>query len=159
MRCGPALSHNSVMANKSPFLLRTDSERQRATRVGVARMCVGGTLLFPTAARRLFGIPAEQDTPLLRMLGRLAGVRNVVLGAWVLAARDQPAGDRLLAYRLNAIVDAVDVAALGWAGITGEGLKQAAVMGTALGGSVLVAWIELIQEVSAGRALAGVDPS
>ncbi len=149
MRARPPYS--SRMSNKSPFLLFTNSERERAARVGIARMAVGATLMFPAVARRLFGIPGDQDTPSLRMLARLFAIRNIMLGTWVLMSRDLPAEQRLLAYRLNAAVDAVDVVALAWAGLTGEGLRQAAVMGSALGGSVLVGWIELMNEAASGE--------
>jgi hypothetical protein len=132
----------------SPFLLGAGSERERATRIGVARMCVGGPLLLTTGlARRLFGVPEEQDTPALRMLGRLFGIRNVVLGLWTLAARDHGAEQRRLCYRLNAAVDAADLVVLAVGGTTGRGLVRAALMGGSLGGSALLAWLELLRDV------------
>jgi hypothetical protein len=83
--------------NKSSFLLKTNSERERATRLGIARMCVGGTLMIPPLALRVFGVPKEQDTPSVRPLARLFGIRNIALGAWCLLALDQAPEDRSMA--------------------------------------------------------------
>ena len=135
--------------NKSPFLLKTNSERERATRLGIARMCVGGTLMIPPLALRVFGVPKEQDTPAVRLVARLFGIRNIALAAWCLLSRDQAPADRMLCYRVNAAVDGADVVALGWSGLTGDGMRQAAAMGSILGLSVLVGWIEMIAEVGA----------
>ena len=134
------------------MLLGTDTERDGATRMAIARMSIGGTLMFPGLARRLFGIPENQDSGSLRMLARLFGVRNIVLGAWALMAREQGPEERLLCYRLNAVVDAADVFALAWGGATGEGLVQAAVMGSGLGLSAAVAWIELAKDVASAAS-------
>jgi hypothetical protein len=73
--------------SRSPLLLGTGGERERATRVGVARICIGGSMLLTTGlGRRVFGIPAEQDRGGgLRLAARLFGIRNVVLGGWVVA--------------------------------------------------------------------------
>jgi hypothetical protein len=135
--------------SRSPLLLGTGGERERATRVGVARICIGGSILLTTGlARRIFGIPAAQDNGGgLRLAARLFGIRNVVLGSWALLARDQGIDERRLCYRLNAAVDGADVAVLAWAGIRGEGLLRAALMGGALGGSVLLAWLDLLGDV------------
>jgi hypothetical protein len=62
-------------------------------------------------------------------------------------ARDQGLDERRLCYRLNAVTDAADVAVLAWAGIRGQGLLRAALMGGALGGSALVAWIDLLADL------------
>jgi hypothetical protein len=121
------------------------SERERAARIGVARMCVGGTLLLTTGlARRLLGVSE-------RLLARLFGIRNIVLGAWTLAARDHGAEQRRLCYRLNAVVDATDLGILAIGALSGEGLVRAAVTGAGLGGSALLAWLELLREVDGGR--------
>jgi hypothetical protein len=44
------------------------------------------------------------------------------------------------------------VIALGWTGLTGDGMRQAAAMGSGLGLSVLVGWIELIAEVGGAES-------
>jgi hypothetical protein len=130
---------------RSPFLIGASGQRERATRIAVARMCVGGSLLLTTGlARRLFGIPEAQDSGALRMVARLFGVRNVALGLWALAARDHGPDERRLCYGLNAAVDAADLGILAIGAVTGEGLVQAAIMGGALGGSALLAWLDLL---------------
>jgi hypothetical protein len=135
--------------SRSPLLLGTGSERERATRIGIARVCVGSSMLLTTGlARRVFGIPAAQDNGGgLRLAARLFGIRNVVLGAWALLARDQGIDERRLCYRLQALVDAGDLAALAWAGVRGDGMLRPALMGGALGSSALLAWLDLIGDV------------
>lgn len=135
--------------SRSPLLLGTGSERERATRVGVARIGIGATMLVTTGlGRRIFGIPAAQDSGGgLRLAARLFGIRNMVLGGWALMARDQGLEERRLCYRLNAVTDAADVAVLAWAGLRGRGLRRAALMGGALGGSALLAWLDLLADL------------
>jgi len=136
---------------RSPLLIGTGGERERATRIGVARICVGGSLLLATGlSRRVFGVPAAQDNGALRLISRLFGIRNVVLGAWALAARDQGEDERRLCYRLNAVIDGVDVGVLAVAGVTGDGLWRAAIMGFGLGGSALLAWLDLLDDIGWG---------
>ena len=134
--------------SRSPLLLGTGSERERVTRIGIARVCIGSSMLLTTGlARRLFGIPAAQDNGGLRLAARLFGIRNVVLGTWALLSRDQGIDERRLCYRLQAAVDAGDLAALAWAGARGEGLLRPALMGGALGGSAVLAWLDLLGDV------------
>jgi hypothetical protein len=110
-------------------------------------MCVGGSLLFTTGlASRVFGAPAEQDNATTRLLARLFGIRNIVLGFWALAARDQSAAERKLCYQVNAAVDAADLAVLAIAFVRAPELRRAVLMSTALGGSAILAWLELARE-------------
>lgn len=132
---------------RSPLLLGAEGERDRATRVATARIGVGSTLFAAGVARRLFGVPADLDSGALRLASRLAGIRNVVLGCWALQVRDQGKAQRRLCYQLNAAVDAADIAVLAWAFVRHSELRQAALMGTALGGSALLAWLELLSEL------------
>jgi hypothetical protein len=105
-------------------------------------------LLTTGLARRFFGIPAAQDNGGgLRLAARLFGIRNVVLGTWALLARDQGIDERRLCYRLQAAVDAGDLAVLAWAGIRGDGLLRPALMGGALGSSAVLAWLDLLGDV------------
>lgn len=136
---------------RSPLLLGTGSERERATRIGVARMVIGGSMLLTTGlGRRFFGIPADQDRGGgLRLAARLFGIRNVVLGAWALLARDQGIDERRLCYRLQATVDAADLAVLAWAGVRGDGLARPALMGGGLGTTAVLAWLDLLGDLDA----------
>jgi hypothetical protein len=123
-----------------------DTERERATRLGIGRMTVGSTLIATGIARRLFGVPAEYDNGAARLAARLAGVRNLALGAWSLQVRDHGKAERRLCYQLNAAVDAADIAVLLWAGFTHKELRRAALMGSALGASMLLGWMDLLED-------------
>ncbi len=131
----------------SPILVNAGSERERATRMGVARISVGTTLFTAGIARRLFGVPEAQDNPAVRLTARLAGIRNVVLGAWTLASRDGSADERRRCYQLNAAVDAADVVVLAAVAVAHPELRRAALMGLALGGSALLGWVALLDDV------------
>lgn len=135
--------------SRSPLLVKTGSERERATRLGWARIVIGSSLVLTTGfALRVFGVPVAQDNAAARALCRLFGIRNVVLGVWVLKARDYESAQRRFCYQVNTAVDAADIAALVVGGVTDGSLIRPAVMGTALGGSALVAWLDLTAEVS-----------
>ncbi|HEY8741218.1 MAG TPA: hypothetical protein VIN56_11555 [Candidatus Dormibacteraeota bacterium] len=135
---------------RSPFLIGTHTERERAIRAAAARVAVGGTLLLlPGLARLAFGIPKDQDNGALRLLARLFGIRNVMLGAWAYMAQDQGPEQRRLCYQVNSVVDAVDVVALAVAAVTGEGLVQGAIMGSVLGTSEVLAWWDLVADTQA----------
>ena len=134
------------------FLIGAGTERDRATRIGVARICVGGLLLITTGfTRRVFGVPANQDNQALRMLARLAGIRNIFLGAWALVAQEHGDDERRLCYQLNAATDATDLGILAFAGLRDKGLRRAAAMSCALGSSALLAWLDLLQDVGSHR--------
>jgi hypothetical protein len=112
------------------------------------RIVVGALLLLaPGRSRRVFGVPDHQDSGSIRLLARLFGVRNIVLGIWALMAQHQEPEQRRVCYQLNAVVYGVDVAALAIAGITGDGLVQAAAMGGALGSSEALAWVDLLGDL------------
>ena len=132
----------------SPFLVGTSTERERATRIGVARIVVGSALLAPGLARRAFGVPASHDNQTVRMLARLAGIRNVILGMWTLVGRDHDVEQRRLCYQFNASVDAADLVAIAWALRQDRALRQTAVMSFALGGSACLAWIDLLRDLA-----------
>jgi hypothetical protein len=56
-------------------------------------------------------------------------------------------------YQLNAVTDATDVGILVLGGVRGKGLWRTAAMGTALGGSALLAWLDLIKDVDEAAAI------
>ena len=133
----------------SPLLARTSSERDRATQIGVARMVVGSLLLDPTPiSARVFGLPADLDNEGLRLLGRLAGIRNVTLGAWTVLVRDADLEQRRLCYRLNACVDAADLVVIAWALVRHPRLRRAAATSSILATSALLAWLDLLREAA-----------
>jgi hypothetical protein len=134
---------------RSPLFLRTKTEHQRTTFAGVGRILIGVALLFPTSlSLRLFGIPEEYDNAALRAMGRLFGIRDIALGLWALAVRDQPSDVRKVCYRVNAAVDAADICALTLGAATSKELRRAAAMSSAFGGSGLIVWIDLIRDLT-----------
>jgi hypothetical protein len=143
---------------RSPLLFGSSGERERAMRAAGVRIVVGALLLLtPGLGRRVFGVPDNQDNGSVRLLARLFGVRNVVLGTWALMAQDQEPERRRVCYQLNAVVDGVDLAALAIAGITGDGLVQAAVMGSLLGTSEALAWVDLLGDLDPAENQSGVS--
>ena len=140
---------------RAPLFIGTTTERERATRAAIVRLGIGATLLGATGLGRiLFGIPKDQDNGAVRLVARLFAVRQLALGAWVLAAQDQGEGERKVCYQVNALTDAVDIVALGWAGISGKGLIQAAVLGSILGASEVLAWLDLLDGLKPAEAVA-----
>ena len=78
--------------------------------LGIIRVLVGVfTWLAPRASGRAFGLGDVADDPRGALLGRLFGVRDVVLGSAVVFARDDV--ELSTALRLGLVVDTVDVAA------------------------------------------------
>ncbi|MFN2463942.1 MAG: hypothetical protein ABR573_08595 [Candidatus Dormibacteria bacterium] len=133
---------------RSPLFLGSSSESERAMRAGAVRIGLGAVMLAaPALGRRIFGVPDNQDNTAVRLLARLFGIRQVVLGAWAIQVQGRPVADRRLCYQLNAMTDAIDVLALGLAAVAGTGMVQAAVMGSALGISETLAWIDLMEQL------------
>jgi hypothetical protein len=132
--------------SRSPLLLGTAGERQMAMRLVVTRISVGlGALVTTGLAEVVFGVPDEHDNATARVLGRLFGIRNVVLGAWALAVQDADVEARRLCYTLNAIVDGVDVGILVWSLMRRQGIARLSLTSAALGTSALLGWIDLLE--------------
>jgi hypothetical protein len=76
--------------------------------MAIERVVVGALVgLTPGLTVKLFGLPPESNTPLVRYVGRIFGIRNVVLGAMLWEARGDAARLERLA-TLNAVAEAVD---------------------------------------------------
>ena len=132
----------------SPFFIGTRTTRERATRLGVARIAVGGLTFQPMAlGRRLMGVSDAEAGGALVFFARAFGVRNMVLGAWVLATRDQSRETRQLVYRVNAAVDAADMLVLLWAALANNIPKRLFALAAGLGGNACYAFFELASEV------------
>jgi hypothetical protein len=101
--------------------------RRMAAGLGVARMAIGaGALLATGPALRLLGFdPAGGET---RALARLAGGRDVALGALALLAVDDASELRAVTLA-NAGVDAADAATFLTALAAHEGAERAALLG------------------------------
>jgi hypothetical protein len=91
-----------------------------------ARIAVGAAaLVAPTLAARAFGFPAAHDSGTARAMGRLFGVREVVIGVLGLRLPDDPEAAGGM-YRLQACVDAGDAAAMTVALVKRDGIDRAA---------------------------------
>jgi len=125
-----------------------------ATRMGQARMIIGGSALLASGlAMLVFGLPKEHDNASARAVGRLFGIRNIVIGAWTLQNRDADLDTRRRWYTMNALIDAVDVAAFAWPLLRRQGTARLSISSAALGTSAAVAWIDLL-DASAGEVAA-----
>ncbi|MFN2581857.1 MAG: hypothetical protein ABR498_03845 [Candidatus Dormibacteria bacterium] len=134
---------------QSPLFIGSKDERDRATRIGIARIAVGASTFQPVAlSRHLVGLPTEDATGPFVFFARAFGIRNAVLGAWVLAARDQPKKHRRLCYRVNAAVDAGDVAVALFAAVTRRMPKRFMLLTAVLGGNACASFLELASEVA-----------
>ena len=118
------------------------------TRIGVARLAVGSSVgLTTTLAGKVFGAPPEQLTPGARLMARLFGVRNCVLGAWVLAMRDAAVDEQRRCFQFNAAVDIADLVFI-VPYLRHRDLRRAALMSAVLATSATLAWFELLDEGS-----------
>ena len=134
---------------RSPFFIGSTGEKDRVTRIGIARICVGGLVLGASGqAAQIFGLPEEQNSPAARLLGRLFGIRNITLGAWALTVRDRSKAERKLCYQFNAAIDAADLVVLAVAGIMRQGLTRPVIMSSVLGSAALLSWLDLLDDVS-----------
>jgi len=135
--------------SRSPILAGTATEREMATRAAQMRITIGTSALLLTGlARVVIGVSARHDNPSTRALGRLFGIRNIVLGAWTLGVRNADVETRRLCYGLNAVVDAVDVGILLWPLLRGEGSARFSLTGASLGAAATLAWIDLLDASS-----------
>jgi hypothetical protein len=124
-----------------------------AAQLAGARIAVGvGALLAPRTTSRLFGFPTAHDSGTARAMGRLFGVREVVLGALVLRLKDDPRVARTV-FQLNACVDAGDAASMGIALVHRDGIDRAALMTLLVATGAAAAWTSLVR-AEADSALA-----
>ena len=120
--------------------------RDRITRIAVARLSVGSSVGLATGVTaRVFGVPRDQVTPAARLIARLFGVRNCVLGVWALSVRDASAAEQKRCFQLNAAVDIADLAML-MPLLARRGLRRTAIMSSVLAVNATLAWWELLQE-------------
>ena len=108
--------------------------------LAAGRFAIGlAPILAPELTLKLLGFPPEQDNPSARMMARLFGVRDVGLGAIVLASTHE---ERALcrSFLLNGAMDLSDAAMISIPLIDRAGIDRAAgtSLGFALGG--LSAW-------------------
>ena len=134
------------MPNSLMFLGSHDA-RDRATRIGAARIVVGASTFLPRpVAMRIAGLTEAEASGTLAFFARALGIRNAVLGAWVLASRDRPKHERRTVYQVNAAVDAADMAVLAWAAITQRVPKRFALLAGTLGTNACLGFLALASE-------------
>jgi|SRR5438105_14059716 len=122
--------------------------RDRATRIGAARIAVGASLFMPRPlARRIAGLTDAEASGTLAFFARAFAVRNIVLGAWVLTTRDRPKHERRTVYQVNAAVDAADMAILVWAAITRRPSMRFMLLTSTLGTNACLGFLQLASEV------------
>ena len=132
----------------SLIFIGTHDARERATRIGAARIAVGAsTLLPPSLARHILGLRTDEVTGASVFFTRMFGIRNAVLGAWVLSTLDQSKEQRRFVYRVNAAVDAADMAVLVLSALSGRMPKRFFALSAVLGCNALLGFLELASEV------------
>jgi len=146
--------------SRSPLLQGATGEREMATRMGQARMIIGASaILGNSLVQLLYGFPRRHDNPSARTLARAFGIRNVVIGAWTLKNRDADLESRRNWYRVNALIDAVDVAAFMLPLLRRQGTTRLSLSAGAVGTAAALAWIDLLDAAAGESAARAVRPS
>lgn len=116
----------------------------------VERFVVGALLgLAPRTSLRLFGAPASLDSPIVRYVARLFGIRNAMLGVLLWQHREDPAQVRRQA-TLNAATEAVDALSAAIPVLRRQGLDRTATLAGLTSLGVMAGFLRL-------RALAAAD--
>lgn len=114
-----------------------------ARQLAIGRIVIGVlAMIAPALAARVFGFPAEHDNGTARVMGRLFGVRDIVLGGLSLQFADDPAVARHL-YRAGACVDAGDATSALVALVRRDGIDRAALGLFVIAGSATAVGIQL----------------
>ena len=132
------------------------TDRIIVTAIATLRGLLGlGCLLAPGPTARLFGFPAEQQTPMTRLVGRWFGVREIVLALLALTGHGGPrviGGRRSRRRRerdfatLNAINDAVDAAAMAIPLARREGIDRPQLIGIPIALAVTAGWTRVLRQ-------------
>ncbi|HEX2129745.1 MAG TPA: hypothetical protein VHF58_11065 [Solirubrobacterales bacterium] len=103
--------------------------RPLAAALAFGRIGIGLSVwAIPRGSMRVLGF--DPDNPEVMALARLAGTRDLALGAGAAATLDDPAAAATM-LRVNAAVDAGDALAFGIALLRRRGIDRAALVGTA----------------------------
>jgi hypothetical protein len=123
------------------------STQTLARLAGAGRIALGASIwLLPDQAMGVLGFDA--DNPQEMALGRVAGTRDIALGAAAMATAGDPRGGAAMA-RLNAFVDAGDAVAFGSAFLRREGIDRAALGGLVAGASAAAFGLWLAERLAA----------
>ncbi|HEV3123118.1 MAG TPA: hypothetical protein VG266_00905 [Candidatus Dormibacteraeota bacterium] len=117
-----------------------------ATVLSAVRIAVGAaSLLAPDLSGRIIGFPRGHLNGSSRAMGRLFGIREIVLGVLTLdAVRRNPAERRI--YLANAAADGADGLVFAAALLGRQGIPRAAVGSLALALPVAATWLKLASE-------------
>jgi hypothetical protein len=122
------------------------------TTMVVERVVVGALVgLTPGLTVKLFGLPPEADTPLVRYVGRIFGIRNAVLGAMLWEARGDAARLERLA-TLNAVTEAVDAVSATVPLVRRQGMDRVAASTFATSLAVMAGFLALRAKAAAARS-------
>jgi hypothetical protein len=118
--------------------------RSQALAMSSIRAGIGLASIFaPGTSARVMGFPAGHDTATARLVGRLFGVRELLL-AWLVV--DALRGDESpppSLFMTQAAVDAGDFAVQSWSVVRGEGIARGAAGGAMVAASAAVLWARL----------------
>lgn len=128
-----------------------EQRRHRLLQVMVVERFVVGALLglAPRTTLRLFGAPKNLDSPIVRYVARLFGIRNAMLGVVLWQQREDPDQVRRLA-TLNAATEAVDALSAAIPVLRRQGLDRTAAAAGVTSLGVMAGFLRL-------RALAADD--
>ena len=102
-------------------------------------------LLAPRLGIAVFGFPASHDSGTARLLGRLFGIRELVIAGLTLLFDDDEARRPVL-YRLNAALDGSDAVVAAAAVVTRRGVDRAALSIVLVGGALAALWLAKARE-------------
>jgi hypothetical protein len=123
--------------------------QSRALAMASVRAAIGAaSILAPRRASRIMGYPAEHDSATARLVGRLFGVREVLLAWLVLDASRRPDGLSRTALMTQAAVDAGDVAVQLWPLVRREGIARGAAGGAVVAAGAAIMWSGLARAAS-----------
>lgn len=111
--------------------------------LAIGRIVIGVlALIAPGLTARLFLFPAAHDNGTARVMGRLFGIRDIVLGGLVLHFADEPSVARHL-HRGLVCVDASDASSAVLALVRRDGIDRAALALLIVAGSATAIGIQL----------------
>jgi Domain of unknown function (DUF4267) len=121
------------------------SSQQDAALAAAGRVAIGAAaVLAPGPTSRLLGFPRQHDSATARLMGRLFGIRDVALGVLVWQVREDRELSRF-AYKLNAWVDAGDMAAAAAPLLRRRGIDRASAATAAFAFAGANIWLRLLR--------------
>jgi hypothetical protein len=146
----------AILTGSFPHCLgdAVNADLEISTRMMVIERFVVGALLglTPGLAVKLFGLPPDHDTTVLRYVGRIFGVRNAILGLMLWDARhDPPRLERMAT--LNAVTEAVDAVSASVPLVRRQAVDLPAASALATSLSVMAGFLALRRKAVAARSV------